>query len=103
MLVAEIQIGGTSFKKIRFCFVLETHYLCYENRSIITKFRRKVRISANSAKNTHVFRKGVLFLRILRKRRTFPMGRICRFPQEFTKCYKKYQKTANCDESEQIH
>ena len=36
-------------------------------------------ISANSAKKTHVFRKGPSFLRIIRKRRTFPKGRIRRF------------------------
>ena len=31
----------------------------------------------NSAKKTHVFRKGTSFLRFLRKRRTFPKGIIC--------------------------
>jgi len=50
-------------------------------------------VSVNSAKKKHAFRKGVSFLRILRKKRTFPKGSICRFSQEFTKCSRKTQQT----------
>ena len=47
----------------------------------ITKFRQKIVLPVNSAKKTHVFRKGMSFLRILRKRRTFSeRGRhVCEF------------------------
>ena len=37
----------------------------------------------NSVKKAHVFRKRASFLRILRKWRTLPMGRNCRFSHEF--------------------
>ena len=72
MPVAEIQIGGNSFKKTQYCLGKS----CFLTKN--TKFRRKIRISVNSAKKTHVFRKGVSFLRILQKRRTFP-ERGCHF------------------------
>ena len=46
-----------------------------EDRHGTLAIRRKMLIYA---KKTHVFRKGTPFLRILRKRHTFPKGRICR-------------------------
>ena len=49
-----------------------------------------------SAKQTHVFRKGAPFLRILRKRRTFPKGRVCRFSQESTKFPRKTHTFTKC-------
>ena len=48
-----------------------------------TKFSLKTHKFNTFSRKTHIFRKGTSFLRILRKWRTFPMGRICRFPQEF--------------------
>ena len=42
-------------------------------------------------RKTNIFRKRVSFLRILRKRRTFPKGRIYRFSKEFTKFPQKAQ------------
>ena len=93
MRCREIQIGGNSFKK----------NLCFLGKSLfftkITQFRRKIYISA---KKTHVFRKGTSFLRILRKRRTFPKGIICRFSQEFTKFQRKTHKFTKCSRKTHI-
>ena len=61
-------------------------------------FLRKMLISANSAKKTYVFRKGPSFLRILRKRRTFPKGRICRFPNNSINFYEKRTNSLNVHE-----
>ena len=49
-------------------FFYETRYVFYDNNLISAK----ILISVNSAEKTHVFRKGTSFLRILRKRHTFP-------------------------------
>ena len=59
----------------------------------ITQFLQKMLISV---KKTHVFRKGPSFSRFLRKRRTLPKGRICRFPQEFTKFQRKTHTFTKC-------
>ena len=60
------------------CFVYEYLYL-FTN---ITYFSPKILISVNYAKKTHVFRKGVSFLRILREWRTCPTGRTYSFSKK---------------------
>ena len=52
------------------------------------KFVDVPRIQYIFTKNAH-FQKRASFLWILRKWRTFPMGVICRFPQEFTRSPRK--------------
>ena len=76
-------MGGNSFRKIRY-FLGKSLFF-----TKITQFRRKMLISV---KKTHVFRKGASCLRILRKWRTFPMGRICICFQEFIKSLRKTYK-----------
>ena len=56
MPVAEIQTGGNSFNKIRYLFS-KNHYFLRKSRN----FDKLIISSANSAKKTHVFRKGVIF------------------------------------------
>ena len=105
MPVAEIQIGGNSVRKIR--YFLKKITIRYEKQSIpannthffelCEKDARSPRVefvdfpnnslnfnethtSSLNVHETHTFsEKRVSFLRIMRKRRTLPKGRICRF------------------------
>ena len=90
MRCGEIQIGGNSFRKIR--------YFLRKSLNFVEKLLISANIltSANSAKKAHVFRKGISFLRILRKRHTFPKGELCIFSQEFTKCPRQTHKFTKC-------
>ena len=73
MMVAEIQIGGNSFKKVRYFFWKIVIF--YENHSISAKHVNFCEFCEKDAR----FQKGVSFLRILRKRHVFRRGIICIF------------------------